>query len=560
MLTAEKTTKDTDKPEEALLKKRGPGRPKGSKNKPKAEVVIDTSRKSIKSLIKEIRALAGNGKLLPRRATGELLGVSPNSVLNWENETTEVSEQNAQKIQATHAKLTAKKTGAERKSVLVGSALVSVGSHTNGRANGNGGTNRLRGILGVDTETDDAPVKKASKTSKLKVLYPLDRFTEKLPPGAQADAKKFITLLGIKPKSHLSGVYDTETKRTYWHFVGWFSVETMRLIIAKHNEQNRVVGYARGAMYGKSVVAGDWMYTSEPIIFSSDGDLLNGQNRLMACISVNQPMVFNVSFGLDPAIFPVLDSGLPRNAAQRGVAAGWSFAPVRLKTIKLLQRYENSSKDTDYLEQPLTGIYFDGPADKKIHEHYGVELDAAIDFVHGLKAWGIGGKVLPKEVGAFCLLFMARVNLDVARHFLKLVVNGGAIPGSPIVTLRWSLATLAQKQVAGAVEGRVRKAQIIRTVCAAWNSYCAGRTKGEQASFVITTSTDHKTSNYVSDLASPMQRIIDEAIAQTGPDVVASYMQTAKALHEKEVQSNHDKLTDKHGTKEKNIQRIVGTT
>lgn len=528
------------------------------------------AQKTLKNMILDIRrtAAVGTGKdLITHREAAALIGVSHGSVANWEAGLSPPTEENVTKVQDALAKLkagnykppTPKKSG---KVVAVGGDSAKIGSLLGANTKlvpHNTKPNRIKALLGVDDtekKSDARPV--IEKRTEPKKPDSADRYTMKLPSGAQGDLKKVISVLGVKPFSPASGFYDKTEKRVHWQFAAWFTVDAMKKIIARHNERNRVVGDARSVIYGKDILNGDWLYTAEPIIFSDKADLLDGQNRLIGAISANLPMPFAVAIGQDPAIFPVLGSGLSRNSVQRGVAAGWSFAPVRLRTIALLHRYEHSDKDADYLEQPTPmSFHFGGPADMKINDHYGSELDSALDYVHGL-GWSIGNKALPKFVGAFALLFLSRASADVARHFMRLLVNGGAIPGSPIAGLRENLVKLSTKRPRGTTEVRLRNAEIIRTICACWNSYCSGR---QNASGKFVSKDAHRTSEYVGKhLVSPMQRVVDEAVKETGPDVVAAHMARAKALRQKELASIHAKLTDKGGVKVARVRRKLGTS
>jgi hypothetical protein len=45
------------------------------------------------------------------------------------------------------------------------------------------------------------------------------------------------------------------------------------------------------------------------IIFGKDGNLIDGQNRLFACVEADEPIEIFVTFGWDPEIFKMVDSG-----------------------------------------------------------------------------------------------------------------------------------------------------------------------------------------------------------------------------------------------------------
>ena len=55
--------------------------------------------------------------------------------------------------------------------------------------------------------------------------------------------------------------------------------------------------------------------TGDPIKFSSDGRLLDGQHRLEACEIAGLPISTHVVFGVDPGAFTTIDTGRSRSAS-----------------------------------------------------------------------------------------------------------------------------------------------------------------------------------------------------------------------------------------------------
>ena len=66
--------------------------------------------------------------------------------------------------------------------------------------------------------------------------------------------------------------------------------------------------------YARAMKSGNWPLTGEPIIFSKAGNLINGQHRLMACISAGVPFPCAVMFGIDDNAFKFIDIGIVRGA------------------------------------------------------------------------------------------------------------------------------------------------------------------------------------------------------------------------------------------------------
>lgn len=97
------------------------------------------------------------------------------------------------------------------------------------------------------------------------------------------------------------------------------SIETITPATAKDylnaNTNNRRVRKSRVAIYADAMRQGEWLMTGEPIVFSSDGSLINGQHRLAACIEADHPFTTVVVRGVGAEAYTYLDSGLARTVA-----------------------------------------------------------------------------------------------------------------------------------------------------------------------------------------------------------------------------------------------------
>lgn len=67
-------------------------------------------------------------------------------------------------------------------------------------------------------------------------------------------------------------------------------------------------------LYTKEIKEGRWMFNGDTIRFDSNGDLLDGQNRLKAIVKSNIPLEFIVVEGLDPKCSQTIDIGYKRSA------------------------------------------------------------------------------------------------------------------------------------------------------------------------------------------------------------------------------------------------------
>jgi len=83
-------------------------------------------------------------------------------------------------------------------------------------------------------------------------------------------------------------------------------------IINKYNVSNRSPKPVKISEYIVDMKINEWMLTGDTIKFS-DVRLLDGQNRLMACIKSKTPFITHVVFGINDDVFDRIDRGRNRN-------------------------------------------------------------------------------------------------------------------------------------------------------------------------------------------------------------------------------------------------------
>ncbi len=82
-----------------------------------------------------------------------------------------------------------------------------------------------------------------------------------------------------------------------------------------YNTDNRPLSAATVKKYKGEIERGRWMQTGVPIIFSTTARLLDGQNRLNACVEAGKSFVNDVRFGITDEAFAFIDRGKTRTAA-----------------------------------------------------------------------------------------------------------------------------------------------------------------------------------------------------------------------------------------------------
>lgn len=82
-----------------------------------------------------------------------------------------------------------------------------------------------------------------------------------------------------------------------------------------HNHANRRIQNSAIDRYAHDMKTGRWVVGGSQIVFDLAGNLLDGQNRLHACIRAETPFMSLVTRGVDPLVQQVIDTGKPRSLA-----------------------------------------------------------------------------------------------------------------------------------------------------------------------------------------------------------------------------------------------------
>ena len=79
-----------------------------------------------------------------------------------------------------------------------------------------------------------------------------------------------------------------------------------------HNTKNRSIRRQEVDAYVREIQRGTFVTTHQGIAFDSDGNLIDGQHRLMAIATAGRPVQMMVTRGIDPTALTVVDRGASR--------------------------------------------------------------------------------------------------------------------------------------------------------------------------------------------------------------------------------------------------------
>lgn len=128
-------------------------------------------------------------------------------------------------------------------------------------------------------------------------------------------------------------------------------------ILDSKNLSNRNINNDRISEYSEAMKAGEWQFNGDPIRFTSDGILSDGQHRLTAVVRSGLPQTFLVIENMEKETRLTLDAGKVRNggdtlAINLGVKSG--DAGTISGAIKLYAKYGNAKGLSTGRTQALT--------------------------------------------------------------------------------------------------------------------------------------------------------------------------------------------------------------
>lgn len=243
------------------------------------------------------------------------------------------------------------------------------------------------------------------------------------------------------------------------------SVETVTPEIAgewlRKNTHNRSMKRWNLAGMVSDMKAGNWQFTGEPIKFSKDGTLIDGQHRLTAIAQSGIPQEMLIVRGLEMESQHTMDAGARRSATDALNLRGEKHAPILAAGIKqvILWRRDAGASGPDrsgkcMVTTPEILDYLDDHPECREYAREAnrfkkrTELPAGIIFL----LWTLFYEIDPSD----------------AEDFFTRLASHSDFKGSPIYALDQALAKNARSEVKRKVSWKCAMA------IKAWNKYRLG--------------------------------------------------------------------------------------
>ena len=232
------------------------------------------------------------------------------------------------------------------------------------------------------------------------------------------------------------------------------------------NSNNRNIRADRVDKYARAMDLDDWGKTGQPIIIGSDGNLMDGQHRLMAVAQTRRSVYFLVVRGVEPRLMPMIDRGASRNGADALNWAGIANASMTSAALRqLLVLIENGSARDGHKYNAIT--------DQELldaYPHYETVILWAAPLAARInKTVKMAGA---KYLTAMLWLSINDCNSESLQAFTEQLITGADLAeDSPILALRnWALNARATNK-------KMRRDEILIATIKAWNDVAEGRAR-----------------------------------------------------------------------------------
>lgn len=173
---------------------------------------------------------------------------------------------------------------------------------------------------------------------------------------------------------------------------------------------------------------GKWKYTGDSIKFDVNGNLIDGQHRLSACMAAGVPFLTEITRNLPLDVFTGLDQHKRRSPSDVLSIMGKTNRTVFAGTLKLLDAYNDKEPmNITMLEKKLPNEEI--ARILKQHPH----IEKSIEYT--LSSGRINGA--SRTIMAFCHYVFSKKDKPKADEFFhKLLTGENLSSGDPILTLR----------------------------------------------------------------------------------------------------------------------------
>jgi hypothetical protein len=236
----------------------------------------------------------------------------------------------------------------------------------------------------------------------------------------------------------------------------------MALEILDGHENWRKLRPSRVIQYAASMSRGEWSLTGEAIKFDSDGNLLDGQHRLAACMEAEVPFTTLVVRGVPEESVEYMDNVLVRTEtdtlSNRGITSASSLKAIAKRILMWkTNSFGNTHRMAELTHKQVVDFVI---ANEE-------ELRHCLRIANRMKN---SSGINPTMAASFA--FMAGEQSKVERDlFCEMFASGAGLEdGSPVLAMRQWVTNRVFKKM------KISDEEIARVLTKAWNHFREGNT------------------------------------------------------------------------------------
>lgn len=237
--------------------------------------------------------------------------------------------------------------------------------------------------------------------------------------------------------------------------------------LLQKNNSNRRVSKETVNLYANDMLEKRWKEnTAEFIKISEDGEILDGQHRLLAIVESGCSIYFEIAYNVSKSVFDVLDTGKIRSSADIfsiEKIENYTIISATVKSYLALSRNHRADLNSSSKSHKLTNTI--------ILEEYKRRPEfwqQVASFSH--KCYKNFAQILPASFIGTLYSYFYDISPEDSRNFINQLCSGESISNSSISVLRQSL--LKDKVSQRKMLPQDKLAIIVKT----WNAFRKGKT------------------------------------------------------------------------------------
>lgn len=230
------------------------------------------------------------------------------------------------------------------------------------------------------------------------------------------------------------------------------------------NAYNRKIVRANVDFIKNEINSGRFMMNGQPIIFDSNGLLLDGQHRLVAVSETDKEIEVLVVRGIDRDSFKTIDTGRNRKSSDVLSIEGVSYSTTLSSAVnRILHKFHQSRtvSKTGAVKNSNSEIL-------KFYQDNKEELDNYANFTTSLYSSEV--KIIPPAVTTAMMFLLSRENKNKARSFIREIYTGKKETDDE------SALSLRKRLINNKIENVKQSDTILRNLfLSAFRGYCQGK-------------------------------------------------------------------------------------